>query len=301
MPDQVVRTDTFTLVYEGGTLEQGEMDVYDLAPALLAVGETFKAANASLNGSSTEVTTSVKADFREGSFEILFAVQQQLADAAGGIIPALHLLGANALIETVIGNATDAVIDKAKEKVVSGLFKLIGILHGREPKEVGYDETRKVNVMVFGNNNSILVEENTAALYRDPRVRSSAAKVANPLKKSGIKSLRAKKGTTVLASVVREDFPELVDSGDAPIILSPAPDPETTQTLIVRILKPDFVGDKWSVSDGGKPYTVSMADENFKAKVHAREIGFYDGDMYRVRMETSSASMAEGSARRGKS
>lgn len=29
-----------------------------------------------------------------------------------------------------------------------------------------------------------------------------------------------------------------------------------------------------------------MADENFKAKVHAREIGFYDGDMYRVRMET---------------
>jgi hypothetical protein len=93
MSDELVLEDSFTLVYEGGELNSGEMDVFELAPALLAVGETFKAADTVLNGSETTVSTSVRAEFRKGSFEILFSIHQHLTAAAGGILPALHVLG----------------------------------------------------------------------------------------------------------------------------------------------------------------------------------------------------------------
>ena len=55
----------------------------------------------------------------------------------------------------------------------------------------------------------------------------------------------------------------------------------------MRIVKPNFSGGKWSVSDGGKAYEVWMEDEGFMNQVHAREVGFYDGDYYKVAMTES--------------
>ena len=46
-------------------------------------------------------------------------------------------------------------------------------------------------------------------------------------------------------------------------------------------MKTDFSDGKWTVSDGGKPFTVSLDDEEFKTRVHNREVGFYDGDLLR--------------------
>jgi hypothetical protein len=52
-------------------------------------------------------------------------------------------------------------------------------------------------------------------------------------------------------------------------------------------MKANFAGGKWSVSDGGKPFEVSMDDDDFKARVQAKEVGFFDGDLYKVKMVTS--------------
>ncbi len=293
MPDEAGHKDTFTLIYEGEGLKNGEMDVFDLAPALLAIGETFRTADEVLNGSATVTTTSVRAEFQKGSFEVVLAVEQHLRDSAAGIIPALHVIGAEKLISTVVGSVTDVVIDKAKEKassVVSGLFKLLGKLGGAEPKEIQYDEITKSNIFLYGNNNTIHVDQSTTELYRNQRTRKVATRVAVPLRKSGIKSLKANKEGAEIASVERKDFPELESAMDEEPLTILAENDTTrpsTAVLIVRIVKPDFKGDKWTVSEGDrKTYTVSMADEAFKSRVHARKIGFFDGDMYRVRMET---------------
>jgi hypothetical protein len=57
--------------------------------------------------------------------------------------------------------------------------------------------------------------------------------------------------------------------------------------IVVKIVKTNFGKGKWSVSDGGRRFEVSMDDSDFKERVHAREIGFYDGDFYRVKMVTT--------------
>ena len=203
-------------------------------------------------------------------------------------LPTLQVSGAGQLVATVIGEVKDALIEKAKEKsieTITGLFKLIGRLGGETPKDIRYDESTHTNIFFVGSNNQVHVDQPTTNLYRDQRTRAAVARVASPLRKAGIKALKAKKNEEVLASVGSSDFPELEHDDRSSLSISEA---EVPQTLIVRIVKPDFIGDKWSVSEGGrKAYTVTMEDDVFKRRVHAREIGFFDGDMYRVKMLTS--------------
>ena len=58
----------FKISYGGPAVENGTMDVSDLAPALLAVGEIFREINKELNGERAEVKTNVVA-VKEGCFD----------------------------------------------------------------------------------------------------------------------------------------------------------------------------------------------------------------------------------------
>jgi len=288
MATETKDSDIFQLVYDGEDIRDGEMDVFALAPALLAVGELFKAADASMNGSDTVVTTAVKSNFKEGSFEIFLSVEQHLRDAAAGLLPSIPLLGANNLVSTVIGTVIDKAKDAVKEKVVTGLFRLLGKLGGEKPEAIQYDESTKTSIFVLGNGNKIHVDQRTTHLYQDPRTMASANKVALPLKRAGITSLKAKKASEEIAVLEQKDFPELAALPESfSSMATTQPSEAQPQEKIVRIVKPNFSGGKWSVSDGSKPYDVTVEDEEFLGKVHAREVGFYDGDYYKVAMTES--------------
>ena len=281
-------SDIFQLVYDGKDIRDGKMDVLALAPALLAVGELFKAADASMNGSDTVVTTSVKSNFKEGSFEIFLSVEQHLRDASAGLLPMVSLIGANNLISTVIGSVVDKTIDIAQEVAVKGLFKLLSKLGGERPETIQNDENTSTTIFVLGNGNSIHVDQRTTHLYRDPQIRESASKVALPLKQAGITSLKVKKASEEIAELEAKDFPELAALPESlNRMTTMLPDETQPQEKIVRIVKPNFLGGKWSVSDGSKPYGVTVEDKEFLEKVHAREVGFYKGDYYRVAMTES--------------
>lgn len=45
----------FSLIFRGLAVDNGEIDVHDLAPALLAVGDLLQAANQAINGEQAAV------------------------------------------------------------------------------------------------------------------------------------------------------------------------------------------------------------------------------------------------------
>jgi hypothetical protein len=57
----------FQIVYDGPSVRNGEMDVRELAPALMAIADLCQEANTILNGSDAVVGVNIKA-IRRGSF-----------------------------------------------------------------------------------------------------------------------------------------------------------------------------------------------------------------------------------------
>ena len=76
-PEGDVSQAQFTIAYDGPALRDGVMDVRDLAPALLAVGKLFDAANLTINGNAATVSVRVRATV-PGSFEILIDLAQTI-------------------------------------------------------------------------------------------------------------------------------------------------------------------------------------------------------------------------------
>ena len=263
------------------------MDVLDLAPALLAVGEMFSAADAAMNGHNTSVSTKVQAEFREGSFEIVFAIEQHLVDAAVGLLPSLHLIGADKLIGVVIGSVRDKIQDKAADiasGTVVGLFKLLSRLAGETPREITSDGSKNAFIFNFGDNNSITVDQQTTELYQSKKTLSAATKVALPLMRKGVDKLKVRQNSEDIAVLRRVDFPQIEGTQQQESSLNASKPESEPHELTVRIVTFDFDKDKLMVSDGGKPFEVKLDDEEFRARVHARKVGFFDRDYYRVSM-----------------
>jgi hypothetical protein len=71
---------TVRVVYPGSAVDDGTMDVRDLASALLGIGDLCQAASRVLNGDDVSVSVRVKADFKSGSFDVYLQLVQSLLD-----------------------------------------------------------------------------------------------------------------------------------------------------------------------------------------------------------------------------
>ncbi len=61
---------TFDLIFDGSAVRDGEIDVTELAPALLALGQAVKAAGRIVVGPEADLSLKVRAH-HEGSFRVL--------------------------------------------------------------------------------------------------------------------------------------------------------------------------------------------------------------------------------------
>jgi hypothetical protein len=74
----------FRVKYDGPALASHEMDVKDLAPALLAIGELIEEANRALNGNQVGVRVNVKAT-EPGCVDVVLSAVQSLYSQAVGL------------------------------------------------------------------------------------------------------------------------------------------------------------------------------------------------------------------------
>lgn len=269
----------FGVHYRGKALEAGEMDVRDLAPALLALGQLCNSANRVLSGQDNQVAVYARAGFPKGSFgaELVLANAPTVLDTLSSL-PVLDTFSdwlsgnratALANLITFVGFGTSL-----STGAVLGLIKLVRFAKGKLPKRA--TRPRPGTMLLSFEHGDVEVPEETGQLFQDGSVREHLYKVVAPLEAEGISELeftvQGKPGEKIIKSDVPAfRVPEVEDQ-----LLNETPPRKKIFTIVSLAFEED---NKWRLNDGQGTSWVKIADKAFLASVDRGEITFGKGDM----------------------
>jgi hypothetical protein len=245
--------------YDGPSVAGGQMDVRDLAPAMLATAKLFEHTAQQMYGTTTRLKIDVQAAFRQGSFS--YEVLTQAIDVGKSLLD--HI------------SVSDVIITGDM------LFRLIRAARGRVPARI--DRTSDAAAITFHDGSVINVNAQTVNLYVNSAIRRDAEGVVEPLKKTGIDEFRIVSPITAPLSLSKAD----VEFFDAPI-QEPDVLHDAVSVQVVEVLAPDFKhGNKWKFSLAGAGVIwADILDKMFWGKVANHTETFGAGDALRVDLHT---------------
>jgi hypothetical protein len=267
-------TAQFSLVYDGEALRAGEMDVRELAPALLGVGELFEAANKQLNENRASLSVRVRTGFRPGSFVIDLTAHQTIIEQLKGLITGEHIIVTAAIVTILFGGR--------------GLFDLLKFGKGEKPESVTKLEDGNVQ-LAFGHSTTIITG-NVFNLYNDPNVRHAVKPVAKPLESPGIDNLKAIQDEKVLNEVTKKDLLGLTRIKMEERVID-----ESEGIRFLQIVSLSFKEDnKWRLSEGGAEAFYSLDDSEFRQKIEQQSERFGKGDSLKCMVKTVTSVQEDG-------
>ena len=270
-------TASFSIKYSGSALDSGRMDVKDLAPALLSIGELFEAVNLVLYRGAEKIDVQVSTT-KNGSFEVGLELINHSWDALALLADNKHAQGATVLL-ALLGSVYGAG---------KGVLWLIQKSRGKKPKEVKHLDNG--NVKLTFEHTTITIPLQTLYLYQDVSVRESATKVIyDPLLKDGITqiSLKDEKDEFIVAQKERDFFQKPL-SPDETLL-------EDSRTSAFSIVSLAFKEEnKWRLFDGNSIINVFIEDKSFLSKVDKNLISFSKNDVLVCEVKYTQIKTSEG-------
>lgn len=257
---------TFSIVYDGQPVEDGTIDVRDLAPALLALADLVDESTPLVDPSMSQYSLRVCPNFEKGSFVI-------------------HLEFAtlySKIISLFTGNDVQALsnfIQLIGIPGVIGIFHLIKKSKGRKPTKVTIERKETVTI-TFEGEDPIDVDEKVFKLFSNFRARKSIEQLLWPLIVKGYELFKIKHHGKETVSVTQDE---------ARYFIAPTEHENETISIIntrLVIVSPSFKqGNKWRVSDGGKNIYVSILDGEYLKDVQNGSEAFRKDDILNVSLE----------------
>lgn len=277
----------FRIAYDGEMLSSHTMDVRDLAPALMGLGEIFVEANHVLNGTKANVEIHVTPKIEKNCFDIgleVFQSWQMVKDLLGSpdITTAKELVEWVALNKEVVGGG------------FGGLFWLYKQLRGKRPVNVirfNDENGNRLYRYQFNDAPDKIVDERSHQLYKSQKIRKQLSRLWRPLiKHSGVTEFRvyesdeeSKEIKLSKTEVLEIDFTE-----------SESLDSETLDALSepiqvwLRVYSPvyDMNAPRWRFWYKDDHHYMDVSDSNIRDVVH-RAGGALIDDAFRVWLQIS--------------
>lgn len=215
------------MVFRGDAVAEHAMDVEQLAPALMAVGELCREANKIINADRAKVHVLVKSDFERGSFDINFEVVQTIYDQVRGLLQDQRVATAKELLEWlgIFG-------------IPAGVFWFLKRRKGRDIIEVvRRDDVGIVKLMIEGESDPIEVNNQVFDLSENKKILKSCKGIVAPVLTPGIDSVEFRSDEETYETINEEEAEYIIatDTGEDDEELEPQ-----TVEAVLTILSPVF-------------------------------------------------------------
>lgn len=261
----------FSIKYDGPALASHQMDVRELAPALIALSALLEQANKTAFPDSNEVRVNVQGNFKGGSFGVDLIAIQSMAEQvisifsgreAGAASNLFGILGGVGFVATTAGG---------------GLIGVIKWLKGRKPSSIRFEGDRTIFEIKHEERiESFEVDLIAGRLYQNRIVRQSLAKVVKPLEREGIDYFACGHEGKSQVVVTKSEAPLFELAASEEDVVSDT----VSEGVLLQIESAVFKdGNKWRLNDGATSFFAEIADEAFLHRIDSGTERFGKGDV----------------------
>lgn len=258
----------FSIKYDGPALASHEMDVRELAPALLALSSLLEDSNRALNGDRPEIRVNVKGNFQSGSFKIDLAAALTMKEQLVSILSGTEVTALSNLFGILGGLGLLGG---------GGLIGLVVWLNGRKPSKIEYHGEKAIFTIEESSEVETLeVDLAVGRLYATKTVRQSLSKVVKPLSQSGIDYFASGRDGQAEVVITKEQAAAFFDLDNDLEIVSNT----VSERALLQIESAVFKdGNKWRLNDGTTSFFAEILDVDFMARIESGQERFGKGDV----------------------
>lgn len=258
--------ETFSLVFDGEAVQNHEMDVALLAPALMGLSDLVDLLAKSVTQGEFSSKLKVQGNPKAGSIEIQFITESLI----------------NHAVNLFTGKNVTAIL--AVAALIDLLVKLISLIKetGGKPAQVVSEDVKNQLVTLKIENELLIVERDIARAYSQIAIRQALYQTVKPLQDEGIDRLKIKDSSGRVVAEVRDtelaSFEPNIEGED---LLS------NTATVLLQIMALNFSKpkNKWTFFNGNNQIKAEILDDDFWKQVN-NGIRFGKGDWIKVQLKT---------------
>lgn len=269
---------TTTIRYDGPALVGHEMDVQELAPALLALAEMVQLANKRFNGDAATMKVLVKADVDQQCFQLDIHIVQSILESAK------HLFGTDEYkTAKEIAEWLDLLLPGGVSGVVGyGVFSFWKQFSAdKEAPSVAIttEQHGGQTTLVQGTTGgSVTVNNNVFLLASDPEMIELGKKVLRPLERPGYKTLGFYRGDKPTVVWDEGEAREFIDRPSTHLLTPPDAEPSSNVTPIRAVVsiktQRNEGAAQWEIKWASRAVWASMEDHEWLAQFQAGRFHF---------------------------